>query len=342
MKIGTRHLIGRILLVLLIVALAAAVFFVRHLLIVLFGPVLVAILLRSTFGRLAERVGLPAKPFMPLGLLVLLGLPILIVWPFWDDLVMQIAELEQRLSDVVRTIAQRAQDAGYVSMEDAKVETLSGPIGAVLGQAFSVLQSSMNVFFELIFFLFAALYLALDPGLYRRGLKKLVPAERRDQLDDAMDRVGDGLGRWLQVQVVTMTIVGVVVFAGLMLLGVPLAGLLAVTTALAEFVPIVGPLAAAVPAILVGFGESFELGLWTTGLYIAVNQLEGNVLQPVLQQEHVSLPPVLTLSGTVAIGALFGFTGVVVAVPMVLATMILVQVFWTEPLERLSDRTHEP
>lgn len=93
-----------------------------------------------------------------------------------------------------------------------------------------------------------------------------------------------------------------------------------------------GPIAAAVPAILVGLSESPTLGLWVALLYLAIQQVESYILLPLLQRWAVNLPPALTLIGIVAFGVLFGWIGVLLATPLMVATTVFIREVYLESI----------
>ena len=129
-----------------------------------------------------------------------------------------------------------------------------------------------------------------------------------------------------------MIAVGAITWVGLTLLGVPLALGLAFLAFLFEFIPVLGPIAAAVPAILVGLSESPMLGLWVALLYIAIQQVESYILLPLLQRWAINLPPALTLIGIVAFGVLFGWIGVLLATPLMVATTVFIREVYLESI----------
>ncbi|MGQ0547871.1 MAG: AI-2E family transporter [Betaproteobacteria bacterium] len=138
------------------------------------------------------------------------------------------------------------------------------------------------------------------------------------------------LQRWLVGQVVLMAIVGTLTWIGLQLLGVPFALPLALFAGFAEFVPYIGPIVAAVPAVLVAFAEGPELALWTAGLYIAIQSVESYLLTPLVQHRAVYLPPALLLFSQVILGVTAGPLGVIVATPLAAAGLVAVQKLYVE------------
>jgi predicted PurR-regulated permease PerM len=99
-------------------------------------------------------------------------------------------------------------------------------------------------------------------------------------------------------------------------------GLLA---ALLEFIPFVGPIVAAIPAVLIALTLSPELALSVVILYTVVQQVEGNVLQPIVQQYAVDLPGVVLIFSLIAFGTLFGVIGIIFAAPLAVVTYVMVK-----------------
>jgi predicted PurR-regulated permease PerM len=133
---------------------------------------------------------------------------------------------------------------------------------------------------------------------------------------------------------------GLLSFGGLKLLGVPLALALALIAFLTNFVPFIGPIVAAVPAILVGFSVGADTALWVALLYLGIQFFEGNFLTPMVQRESVDLPPALTIGAQVLFGVLFGTLGVIFATPLAAAGLVAVRMLYIEDV--LGDRDGPP
>jgi predicted PurR-regulated permease PerM len=179
-----------------------------------------------------------------------------------------------------------------------------------------------------------AIYVGADPGLYHAGLMRLFPRGARDQAGVVLTRIATVLRRWLVTQLVAMVVIGVVSTVTLLLLGVKAAVALGVIAGLLEFVPTVGPILAAVPAIAMGFLDSPEKAL-TVGLaYLVIQQLEGHVLIPILMKEGMDLPPALTIVTQAVMALLFGFLGLMVAVPLLAVVIVPVKLLYIEGVVR--------
>mgnify|MGYP001583407358 FL=1 len=131
-------------------------------------------------------------------------------------------------------------------------------------------------------------------------------------------RVEKRLSAWVLGQLVLMLFIGGIVYIGLFFLGIEFAIPLAVLAGLLEMVPTVGPILSAVPAILVAFSHSPVLALSVLALYIIVQQVENNILVPLIMKRSVGLSPVLTILALMIGGRFAGIAGAILAVPILL------------------------
>jgi len=138
------------------------------------------------------------------------------------------------------------------------------------------------------------------------------------------------LRKWLVTQLIAMVVIGVVSTVVLLILGVPAAVPLGVIAGLLEFVPTVGPIMSALPAIAMGFVESPEKALAVVVAYIAIQQMENYLLIPYLMREGVDLPPALTIVAQALMALIFGFLGLLCAVPVLAASMVAVKMLYVQ------------
>lgn len=185
-----------------------------------------------------------------------------------------------------------------------------------------VLSSTLAVAAAIVLVLFLAIYLAIDPGLYRRGLLRMVPARSRPKADDVLTAIAMTLRKWLVTQLIAMVVIGVVTTVTLLALNVRAAVPLGILAGLLEFVPTLGPILSALPAIAMGFVDSPEKALAVTIAYVAIQFVENHVLIPVLMKEGIDVPPALTIVMQAMMAILFGFLGLLVAVPLLATIMI--------------------
>ncbi len=189
--------------------------------------------------------------------------------------------------------------------------------------------------------LFLAAYLALDPRTYRRGLVRLLPPAVRERVDAALGAAGVDLRKWLIGQLGAMVTVGAAIGIGLALVHAPLAAPLGVLSALLEFVPVVGPITATAVGVLIAFAQGPEVAWHAAIVYVVVLALEGNVIIPIAQKWAVELPPALGLIAIAIFGLLFGVTGVLFAMPLMVVAVRLTNALYVAPLESRSAAVEE-
>jgi predicted PurR-regulated permease PerM len=185
-----------------------------------------------------------------------------------------------------------------------------------------VLSHTLAVAAGIVLIIFLSIYLAIDPLLYRRGLLRVLPRQRRSQADLMLTAVATTLRKWLVTQLIAMLVIGVVTTLVLLSLNVRAAVPLGILAGLLEFVPTLGPILSALPAIAMGFVDSPEKALAVTIAYIGIQFLENQLLIPILMKEGIDIPPALTIVTQALMALIFGFLGVLVAVP-VLATVLV-------------------
>lgn len=184
--------------------------------------------------------------------------------------------------------------------------------------------------FVLIFV--GAIFIASDPKVYRRGLLLLMPQRAESTADAALSDASRGLRGWMVGQAVSSLVVAVLTWGGLTLLGVPASVGLGLIAGLLDVIPMVGPIISGVPAVLLAFTVSPATALWTVILFLLVQQLQGNFLQPMIQKHAVNVPPAVLLFSVVAAGLLFGFMGVLLSAPLTVVIFVLVQRIYVSTL----------
>lgn len=198
-------------------------------------------------------------------------------------------------------------------------------VGQIVGLVGRTLMTLVNAVGDLALVLVGGIYLAFQPGLYRRGVESLVPKDMTGEVHKLLERSGSALWLWAMGQSLGMLAIGVLTTLGLWALGVPVPLALGLIAGVLEFIPIVGPILAAIPAVLLAFLQGPEVALYTILFYLALQQVEGNILMPIIQNKAVSLPPVVTLFALLVFGSLFGTTGVIFATPLAVLLMVWVQ-----------------
>jgi predicted PurR-regulated permease PerM len=195
---------------------------------------------------------------------------------------------------------------------------------------FPIVSSFLGAIGGVIIILFIAMYIAAEPELYRQGVLHLVPHRHRGRAEEWLSTLRDTLRQWLIARLIAMLLIGLITAAGLTALGVKGAGALAVVAGLMEFVPFFGPLVSAIPAIGVALVDSPEKALWVIGLYILIQQLEGNVITPLLLEKRLDVPPALTVLTVAALGIVFGVLGMLIAEPLLAVVLVTTKMLYVE------------
>jgi len=236
---------------------------------------------------------------------------------------------QPRLLDVLAPL-DSTSDSTTVSTGGRLVGAITKKSPAISGFAFGVLQSTIAVFGAIVMIIFLALYIAMDPGVYRRGVLLLIPNDRRDRVGELLTALGGALRTWFATQLIAMVVIGAVTTVILLAIGVRGAFPLGVLAGIFEFIPNVGPTLSAIPAILMGFADSPRMALIVLGVYWGIQFLENNLLIPYLMKEQLDLPPALTLITQVVMAYVFGFLGLFVAIPLLATIVVGVRMLWVE------------
>lgn len=201
-------------------------------------------------------------------------------------------------------------------------------IGGIARRLFGFFSSTLAILGGMVLILFVAIFVAIDAQTYQNGLMHLFPHEARPRAREVLSATAAMLRRWLFTQFVSMVLVGVLTAVILLFLGVKAAVALGIIAGILEFIPIAGPILASVPAIAMGFLDGPEKALYVALAYVVIQQLESNVLYPLLMKKGLELPPVLTIFTQGVLAIVFGFIGLMVAVPMLAAAMVPIKMLY--------------
>lgn len=165
-------------------------------------------------------------------------------------------------------------------------------------------------------------YLAVQDDGVGNFLRIITPIKNHEYIIDLWKRSQAKMGYWLQGQVLLGVIVGVLVYLGLMILGIKHALLLATLAGLFEIIPIFGPILSAFPAIIISFVDGgLSLGLLVLGLYVIIHQFENHLFYPLVVKKIVGISPIIVILALVVGAKLAGFLGAILAVPLSAALM---------------------
>ncbi|MDQ3618039.1 MAG: AI-2E family transporter [Pseudomonadota bacterium] len=310
-------------------------------LLVVFAGVLVAVMLRFMSGAISRRTPLGEGWALTLVLLVLLGGSTLAVWTLGPGVAEEVQALASGMSE---------------SVEDLEAILLAYPLGAYALEHLPAIDTgdasrmwsriggiSATVFGAVAAFfitVFVGVFLAYNPRMYLQGLLRLVPLARRERASEVLEQLGVTLRWWLVGQLISMVLLWLSTWLVLHLLGVPLAFILGLLTGLLTFIPYLGPLIAVVPIALVAFLDSPMLGLMAVSAYFVIQNIEANVIMPLVFEKTVSIPPALSVASQLLMASLLGILGVLLATPLLAVAMVLARMLYVEDV--LGDDMDEP
>jgi predicted PurR-regulated permease PerM len=302
----------------------------------LFVSALLALYLGAVADFLHRRTRLDRRLAFWIGVVLSLGMGVGLV----ALLVPPVVEQTQQLIGILPSTARSAQETiqGLVArfpsiaqfwapvqqnLLSTVTEQASGLFNGLLPRVVGVLELVATVLSVVVM----AIYLAIEPAVYREWVVALFPPQHRELVRDVSSDLGAKLKDYIVAQLLTMVILGALTAIGLELIGVPYWLTFGVFSAAAAIVPVYGVmLSTSVPALFVlGQPNGPIRALIVLGLGVLIHVIEGNLVSPNIMSKRIDLPPVLTMMAVLIFGSLLGPVGLLVAVPLLVAIMVLVQ-----------------
>ncbi|WP_461072954.1 AI-2E family transporter [Spirosoma horti] len=324
-------ILGLTLTALLLLGLLGAAFDV---LLLILAATLVALPMRAGARWLSGRTNWPQGVSLAIVALLTVGVLVGVGWFITSAIRGQLDQLQEQAPKAIQNAKEQLQQTSLgkrLLEEDIKPEKLiQGGSSRWLSRISGAVSATLGVLANLYVVLFLAAFLAAQPGLYQQGLILLIPKPGRQRAKQVLDQLGTTLLGWLGGKLFSMTVVGILTFVGLWLLGIPLAGALALFAGLISFIPNFGPILALIPAVLFALLEGPQQALYVGLLYVSIQFVESNVLTPLVQQRVIALPPALVLLSQLIIGLFSGLMGVALATPLMAIIMVLVKMLYVQ------------
>lgn len=309
---------------------------VAEILILLFIAILLGVYFSAFTDAVVSRTGLRRSLALTLAVIATLaavvGIGWLIVPPVIEqtqDFLFTLPENAQRLESQLMRIAQR-----YPLLERALGPEGGGVVESMLASAsqfarqsiLPYLTASTAIAIESIAVLAMALYFARDSSVYRDGLIAVFPPRVRHIVRAVLADLGETLRAWIWAQLISMLVLSILTWIGLLLLQVPYNLAFGVFTGLVGIVPFFGTLVSTVlPALFVLTIGGWTYALTVTALGVAVHLIGSNVVQPLIFERRLSVPPLLTILSILMAGAVLGLLGILVAVPFLACSIVVVR-----------------
>jgi predicted PurR-regulated permease PerM len=188
----------------------------------------------------------------------------------------------------------------------------------------------------------STVYLVIRPEPWVNGFISLFPAGWRQRTREVLQEMYHTVQRWFIGQLAAMTFIAVFWAISLSLIGIPFALLIGIFSGLVAFIPYVGALISVViPVLLALISDPFS-AVWVILAFIIIQQIEGNLLQPIVMSRAVDLHPALVVFAILVMGTLFGLVGVLLAVPLMAALQVLVRELWVQRMDRIGTDPNPP
>lgn len=323
---------GTMLRGILLVGLAGLLYFLRDIVMIVLTAIVIASsvepainsLIRRKMSRLFAVITTYAVIFVSF-----VGVLFLFIPPVLGDMAGFLKGIPEQLTSInVSEATHGLLPLGNVGDTLSSADILTN-ISKALADSTGGALTTLSAFFGgvasfVLIFVFAIYFSVQETGV-DDFLRIVTPVKHQVYVLNLWKRSQDKIGKWMQGQIVLALIVGVLLYLGLTILGVPYALLLAVLAAFFELIPIFGQFIAAVPAVVIAFGShGVQGGLLVVGLYLLVQQFESHLIYPIVVKKVVGIPPLIVILALLVGYKLLGFLGVLISVPIAGAVQELV------------------
>lgn len=241
------------------------------------------------------------------------------------------AKVQEQITELMETLPKTIDNAkanlNESSIGEKIMDKLSSKNSMDKAQVFAgqFFQSTFGVFGDIYVILFIGIFFTISPKTYTEGMVQLIPPNGQEKADQVLDKLGAQLLNWLKGKLFSMFVVFVLTAIGLAIIGIPLWLVLALLAGLISFIPNFGPLIALIPALLVALMQSPQTAALVAGLYILIQFIESNFITTLVQKKLLNMPPALIIIAQLLMGALTGAWGLVLATPLTVIVIVLVQ-----------------
>ena len=293
-------------------------------LLLVFASILLSVFFRGLSGLIERKTGWNEK--LCVGMSIVFTILILagFIWLMGAKISSQVSELVETLPKTIEKAREVLQDSplGTKALDAVSSQDSTSAVTKMAGGFF---KTTFGVLGDIYAVAFIGLFLTVAPNLYVKGAVHLVPPSGQEKAMQVFEKLGRQLRKWLKGKLAEMLIVAVLTAIGLAIIGIPMWLVLALFAGLVSFIPNFGPIIALIPAVLVGLMQGADTALWVAGLYVFIQFVESNFITTTIQQKMVNLPPAMILFAQLIMGSLTGGWGLVLATPLSLVVIILVQ-----------------
>jgi predicted PurR-regulated permease PerM len=267
--------------------------------------------------------------------LLVLGLFGLVIVPPFVDQLQDLMDLAGQVIDQSQSwlIALGNLVPGFAIEDLQSLETILGQLQAldlevIFGRFLVWFSNTLAVVFNLLLVSVVIIMVLLNPMAYRRLFLRVFPSSRKQQVSRVLDGCEEAIAGWFIGILFNMTIIAMLSMIGLWILGIPLAFANGLLAGLLAFIPNLGPFISVIPPAAIALLEAPWKAIAVVVLYIVIQQVESNILTPLVMKKQVALLPAITLLSQVIFAAFFGFLGLLLALPLTLIIQQWLDEFW--------------
>ncbi len=320
---------GTVIKILLVLAVAWAVYLLKDLVLVLLTAVVIASAVNPAanwFGRHRVPRVLAVLIVYVLAFSIILGTFFFFLPPLFEDFSGIAFKIPSQINSLVSTnpswntvINLFGNFSTKMSAQDVVSQgVMNSPLPS---NVFELTRAIFSGLLSFVLIVVISFYLAVQKNGVENFLRVVIPNRREEYIIDLWRRTEIKIGRWMQGQLILAAVIGPLVFLGLTLFQIKYALTLAIVASVFEIIPIFGPILSSVPAVLLGFGDSVTLGLIMVGFYLIVHQFENHLLYPLVVKKIIGVNPLIVILSLLVGYELFGFLGIILSVPM--ATLLM-------------------
>ncbi|OGF30549.1 hypothetical protein A2300_01690 [Candidatus Falkowbacteria bacterium RIFOXYB2_FULL_35_7] len=323
----------------LVILLIIFLYLIRDLILILFVSLILSSALSPGVDFLTKKK-IPRTLSILFFFLLFIAIAIAIITLIVPVLISQFSELLQSgpvyynklqtlFSSLQTFSAEHGQSDNFLKALNIFQSEISASAGGFIGSLFQFFGG----IFSFVITLVLTFYLLLEENAIKRASQMIVPYKYHVFLSELINKIQKKISSWLKGQIVLSLLIGFFVFISMMTLGVKYALVLALLAFLGEFIPYLGPVLAALPAILVAFIDSPLKALFVFIIFVIIQQVENHILVPKIMQKAVGLNPLISILALLIGARLGGVMGVILAIPITTAIIVIISEIFTKDIK---------
>lgn len=320
-----------ILKILFVLLLLYLVYLLGNIIAILFVSLILASLITPWVDWMARK-RIPRALGVILIYIILFAIVSFIIYSMIPPIIEQVNEfskdspayLEKMISNF-SVFKEQAEEKGFLNNIKEGLGAFSSDLQSATGGVFSMIGSLFGGIFSFVLTMVITFYMVVEENAMKKVVWSVVPGKHQPYIIQLLGRMQKKVGLWLRGQIILSVIMFIITYLGLLLLGVKYALMLAMLAALAEFVPYLGPILAAIPALIIAFVQSPILAIFVLVFYYLVQLVENHILVPKIMQKFVGLNPIVIIVVLIVGFNIGGIIGGILAIPVATAISVFLK-----------------